>query len=849
FAGATKKDTHSTLENIRLALEDGADAGELPADIQDALPKMACTIQSLRHRLGVDTKSLLQVYTLCTACGKRYSSDFIKNAITPCCPNLIGDEPCDTILFTETILCNGKQSRRPIKSYPYLPISLAIERLLSRPGMKELMQLWREQGLDDQGVWEPSTRQDWLDGMPEDAFFGDISEAWGWRSQHARMTREYDHPEGRYHDLEPDDGPCSLVSLPYGLSLAINFDGVEVHKHKKYEVQGLYITINNLPSYLRTLIENMILVLVIPGPNQPTAYELDQILEPLVDDLLRLKQGIQMRVYDQNTQRMVPETIHARLTLRILDYIARLKITGHAGVASEDHFCLYCNKMLCQLSVREGYQDLKLRNPSTHLQHKYEWLQAQGNPYEQERLRKENGTIFTQLDRLPGWYAPTCCPIDGMHQFDLGMTKRLVKDIILKPGLLHHRRRQPMDERPLTRIDNFIKRTYFPSHCTRLPPKLSEMSGRIKAEQLRNLAHILPVALFEGLRVGDVIPNMDIPRGGVNTKIYEAQEKMADHLFKARRRVQALQDEDDLDELRQEDCWSSRNPRDYYKVVLCYLVSRSILFNRQHSLQDVEFAQQLLWRVNTSLVDMNVPLPPTAHLIMHVEDHILKFGSLYGTLTNAFERGNKVLININNNGRGNGCLETTMARGFLDRADFFRLVRRMQAIENPTRDDIATLEVMLRAVRDAPEHETQRGMLDEVLAGEALFRGQGRCSALWHIGLFTLDGPNSRRPALVKMIYKVQLTTPDDRVNHDIICVIIQRFEAPDRRISFAWHHWQSWLGIEPWKHQVLCKPEVIPPTDFLGVFALSDIAMGGVQYWMTFSMDHTEPERPVNRV
>lgn len=49
----------------------------------------------------------------------------------------------------------------------------------------------------------------------------------------------------------------------------------------------------------------------------------------------------------------------------------------------------------------------------------------------------------------------------------------------------------------------------------------------------------------------------------------------------------------------------------------------------------------------------------------------------------------------------------------------------MQDIANPTRDDIATTNMMLEAMREGPEHERQRGMLNAVLAGEARFRSQG----------------------------------------------------------------------------------------------------------------------------
>jgi hypothetical protein len=49
----------------------------------------------------------------------------------------------------------------------------------------------------------------------------------------------------------------------------------------------------------------------------------------------------------------------------------------------------------------------------------------------------------------------------------------------------------------------------------------------------------------------------------------------------------------------------------------------------------------------------------------------------------------------------------------------------MQDIENPTRDDIQTINALLKTLCKGPEDERQRGMLAAVLAGEANFRGQG----------------------------------------------------------------------------------------------------------------------------
>ncbi|KAG8765878.1 hypothetical protein FRC12_007226 [Ceratobasidium sp. 428] len=104
----------------------------------------------------------------------------------------------------------------------------------------------------------------------------------------------------------------------------------------------------------------------------------------------------------------------------------------------------------------------------------------------------------------------------------------------------------------------------------------------------------------------------------------------------------------------------------------------------------------------------------------------MKFGNVYGTWMYNFERANRFLININLNGHGHGTLEATMARGFLRRAEAYRLVHYMQSILNPSDDDLATIEALLKVMRDGPEHKVQRGRLNAILAGDARFCEQGK---------------------------------------------------------------------------------------------------------------------------
>lgn len=109
-----------------------------------------------------------------------------------------------------------------------------------------------------------------------------------------------------------------------------------------------------------------------PGPNEPSDYALDQILEPLVDEFLQLKQGtyldsfrmqpgcswklgVHMTIHQGNPPIYQEELVHGELSQHIADLIAHIKMGRGAGVRSELNFCLYCHTHLSTLSVPAGY--------------------------------------------------------------------------------------------------------------------------------------------------------------------------------------------------------------------------------------------------------------------------------------------------------------------------------------------------------------------------------------------------------------------------------------------------------------------------------------------------------------
>lgn len=63
-----------------------------------------------------------------------------------------------------------------------------------------------------------------------------------------------------------------------------------------------------------------------------------------------------MPVWNTETQEFEEEFVHGNLHNQISDLVARIKMCGAAGVASELNFCMYCRMRLSALSVTAGFR-------------------------------------------------------------------------------------------------------------------------------------------------------------------------------------------------------------------------------------------------------------------------------------------------------------------------------------------------------------------------------------------------------------------------------------------------------------------------------------------------------------
>ena len=106
---------------------------------------------------------------------------------------------------------------------------------------------------------------------------------------------------------------ADFAAIPTNLRIGLIGDGVNPYGNQstKHSVWPFIVAIYNLPPWMTSKKFFLKLVLLIPGPNAPAADVIDTYLEPLVEDLLKLWEGVP-------AMNMSKPRGHRRFTLRAL---------------------------------------------------------------------------------------------------------------------------------------------------------------------------------------------------------------------------------------------------------------------------------------------------------------------------------------------------------------------------------------------------------------------------------------------------------------------------------------------------------------------------------------------------
>ncbi|KAG9079518.1 hypothetical protein FRC06_007685 [Ceratobasidium sp. 370] len=217
------------------------------------------------------------------------------------------------------------------------------------------------------------------------------------------------------------------------------------------------------------------------------------------------------------------------------------------------------------------------------------------------------------------------------------------------------------------------------------------------------------------MRDGDTIGPGNVPRGTRRSPGGRHQAYRANLLYEQRMK--------NFDAIGQPHlcpplmhCFPSRNLHFHYRQVLMFCAVVNTIDKRSVTPNDVVYAQDLLQTVCIGYAENNIPLPPNFHYLMHLEESVLKYASIYNSHVWAMERANGMLGRIRHNGRSRGVLEGTLMRGWWSYTKLQNLIYMLRNLRNRTPSDDAIIEDLLVALRGGPEHAQERGTLMAFIA-------------------------------------------------------------------------------------------------------------------------------------
>lgn len=283
----------------------------------------------------------------------------------------------------------------PLLIFPFLQIASWLGDILQRPGLKATM------------------TQAWSRTRPRDTPWLDIFDA--------EALRGFLGPDGKTLFSEQPDGSLHLV-----FSLFVDWFNPYGNKKagKSHSIGAIYLVCMNLPQHLRYRPENIYLVGIIPGPKEPELHQINNLLRPLVEELLILwNRGM---YFSGATAGEAGLLVRAALIPLVCDIPALRKTGGFAGHMSS-HFCSFCEL------PKDDINDLDRaswprRTWEQHLHQANQWHDAKTES-ERVALFKKHGLRWSELLRLPYWDPTRFAVVDAMHNLFLGELRHHCRDV------------------------------------------------------------------------------------------------------------------------------------------------------------------------------------------------------------------------------------------------------------------------------------------------------------------------------------------------------------------------------------------------------------------------------------
>ncbi|KAG1855341.1 hypothetical protein DFJ58DRAFT_880847 [Suillus subalutaceus] len=565
-----------------------------------------------------------------------------------------------------------------------------------------------------------------------------------------------------------------------------------------------YAVICNNPRSIHYLPEETILVMVMPGPDELSLEEMNYLLEPFVESMLRLEKGVEFTVHGHDD----PEVSHSHLYCNVSDLPSSRKVTGLQGHSSKFFMCPTC------------------KTPSFSLAHP--------SCFDPSKFKDQDDWRWSEQDLSSQW-----TDLSPFFQGSFGQSKQIayrlqsvcylffIVRIII--WFIAFNWQGITKSRPVLFValyDAWAVDGEIPDHDA--PPSASNTKNFTAQATMQKTLHS---RLLEHLLARNTHPS-DAKTECVNSA------KM------------------------------DRNLRRHYAVILEFSATVRILSSQSISPNDVRRGCVALSHATQSWARMGCHLTPYFHFVNHFERQMYEFRPCYATWAFAFERHNGRLAKINHNQHKGGELEATLMRWWwsitfnyeLDDEDSLHLLRtslKAQEKANVMQDQLTFAKhpkkLNLLAISDDLYQVTYEYLRNEwraIVHLKCLPALWETARTLWAMSDHTLTC-GCRDFAMV-LPPLTEGSLPAMHILMDVNLrrsnlAIVWHFISDDNIPEFPWALWAIDLGVAAWYADQLGDLKVIPINALTGHFILAPIEVHDQMLWITVVYDHGNPEADVD--
>jgi len=253
------------------------------------------------------------------------------------------------------------------------------------------------------------------------------------------------------------------------LGIMLNMDWFQPFENSQYSTGAIYAIICNLPRNERFKPSNILTLALIPGPKEPALHHLNHYLAPLVDQLIKLWNGVNLETFEHSSGK----TIRGAIICCSCDIPAARKLCGYISARIACHRCLkYANfddrnqpnfggmADMDSWFVERDVEEIKINA--------LEWKNCKS----EEQRRKHVSETFvrwSEIHRLPNFNPVRFLIVDPMHCLFLGIAKWIIMRLWIEEGKLNSENLSLMQKR--------ASRIQVPVDIGRLPNKISMEEG------------------------------------------------------------------------------------------------------------------------------------------------------------------------------------------------------------------------------------------------------------------------------------------------------------------------------------------------------------------------------------